>query len=388
MPKIRPSVLALGEWMFEIRRDIHRHPELGYEEKRTSGLVARELRALGYDVKTGLGRTGVAGLRRFSPAGRVLGLRADMDALPVVESPKNFCRSEIEGLMHACGHDLHIATLLGAARVLARDEALGRSLRGAVKVIFQPAEEGGRGALAMINDGVLQNPALDAIFAAHVAPQLETGLIGYTPGVAMAAVDNFTIHFQGRGGHAAHPKYAQDPIAPAAEFVNRLKKAAAPLDRALLAICTFHAGTKSNIIPDQAVITGTLRALSEPHHEKLLAILSKTVEDFAREKSLEVKLNLEKGYPMLVNDDRMLAVLKQAAGLAVGPANVVEHAPSFGAEDMAYFLKEVPGVNYNLGCRKPGGPVTMIHSSEFDPNEEAMLVGVEVMIRLAEALLA
>ena len=387
MQKIRPSVLDIKDWLIEIRRDIHRHPELGYNEKRTSALVERELRAMGYEVKTGLGQTGVLGFRRFSDQGKVLGLRADMDALPITESMNNTCRSEINGVMHACGHDLHTAMLLGAAKVLAGDRSLYNALKGAVKVIFQPAEEGGRGALAMINDGVLENPPVDAVFAAHVAPQLDTGAIGYTPGVAMASVDNFTITFKGRGGHAAHPDYALDPIAPAAEFISRLKKAASRLDQALLAVCTFQAGVKCNVIPDQAVISGTIRALSEPQHEKLIKILEQTVEDFALEKIMELDLELERGYPMLVNDDGMLEVVKKAAGAAVGPENLVRQGPSYGAEDMAYFLNAVPGVNYNLGCRKPGRPITMIHSPEFDPNEDAMLVGVEVLLRLAEEIL-
>ncbi|MEW5722289.1 MAG: M20 family metallopeptidase [Thermodesulfobacteriota bacterium] len=387
-PALRAEVAGLLAWLIEVRRGIHRRPELGYQETRTSALVARLLRDLGLEVRTGVGRTGVVGLWRTGRPGPVLGLRADMDALPVTEDTGHEFSSSVPGVMHACGHDLHTAMLLGVAKVLAEGEGYRESLAGSVKFIFQPAEEGGGGAGAMIADGVLRDPPLDAVFAAHVIPVLEVGQVGVRPGPALASVDIFHVEVRGRGGHAAHPDLAADPLAPAAELVRRIKDRAAALEQALVAVTVFQAGTLTNIIPETALLAGTIRALSAADREAARDLVRKEASLLEKETGLKASVRLEAGYPMLVNDRNMTDLLAETAAGVVGPADVIEQGPSYGAEDMAYFLAKVPGSHFWLGCGVPGREnPAMLHSPRFDPDEKVMPVGVEVMVRLAERLL-
>ncbi len=384
----RDRVMSLQNWIVGLRREIHSYPEVCYQEERTSALVAGTLAGLGLEVRKGVGRTGVVGLWRSGRPGRCLALRADMDALNLQEETGHEWASKIPGKMHACGHDLHTAMLLGVARALAEDEELKNRLAGSVKLIFQPAEEGGAGAAAMIEDGVLNDPTVDAIFAAHVLPVLEVGQIGYCRGASQAAVDNFYIEIQGRGGHAAHPDLALDPLRPGADLVGVMSSKAASLDKALVAICQFHAGTQTNIIPEYVKISGTIRSLDPGDRQKALDIVQDSALDLQGRTDLKVSVRLEQGYPMLFNDDAMMDFLIKVAGDLLGPENVLPQGPSYGAEDMAYFLQAVPGVNYDLGCRKAvSGPVPMLHSPRFDPDEAAMAHGVELMLRLAEDFL-
>lgn len=388
MSNVRRQIQDMFEWMVAIRREIHRHPETCYEEVRTADLVARSLRELGLDVRTEVGRTGVVGLWRAQRDGRCLAFRADMDALGVQEeSGREWC-STIPGRMHACGHDVHTAMLLGMARALVQDETLRDRLSGAVKLIFQPAEEGGAGAAAMIEDGVLDHPTVDSIFAAHVLPILEVGQVGYARGAAEAAVDNFYITVHGRGGHAAHPDLANDPLAPAAGLVGQIKAEAKRLERAIVAVCQFHAGTQTNVIPETVSLSGTIRSLDPDDRRRARELVASTAAALEGESGLRVDVELEAGYPMLFNDESMTDFFIDVANGMLGPEHVMQLPPSYGAEDMAYFLERVPGINYWIGCRQPGqDPVAMLHSPKFDPNEAVMPVGVELMLRLAERML-
>ncbi|MBU2550695.1 MAG: amidohydrolase [Proteobacteria bacterium] len=389
MARIRPEIPALQNWLVALRREIHRHPEPAYGETRTAGLVERTLRGMGLPPRTGIGRTGVVGLWRADRPGPCLGLRADMDALPVQEALDHDWRSTVPGMMHACGHDLHTAMLLGAARVLADDSRYSQRLAGAVKFIFQPAEEEGAGALAMIADGVLDDPPLDAIFSAHVNPTLETGQVGYTPGPAHAAVDNFHITVTGRGGHAAHPELADDPLAPAAELVGRIRSRSAGLDRALVAVCFFQAGTTTNVIPDRALISGTVRSLDRSARERALDAIRAAAAEAGAGSPCDIQVRLVPGYPILRNDESMTQELVRLAGAVVGAPNLVFQAPSYGAEDMAYFLDKVPGSVFGLGCRRPGDHrPAMLHSPRFDPDESVLALGVELFVTLAESFLS
>lgn len=388
MSKIRPYVKNLENWLIETRRDIHQHPELGYQEYRTSELVAETLKNLGLNVKKGLGRTGVVGVWESDEPGKCIGLRADMDALGMDEPSNKDYASVNKGVMHACGHDCHTAMLMGVARALSENPDLRKTLKGSVKLIFQPAEEGGGGAGAMIADGVLDAPPMDAVFALHVVPILKVGQLGFASGVGMAAVDNFEVTIKGRGGHAAHPDLAADPIEPAAEFIRRLKRDAGKIDRALIAVCTFSSGTRVNIIPDRAVLSGTMRALSNEARKAAGDLVKKTAADMEKETGLKFSLKLEHSYPMLVNDDAMLDFMLHTAGDLLGPENLIPQGPSFGAEDMAYFLQKIPGAHAWIGCGKEESkPVAMLHSPEFDPDEGVLPVGVELMVRMIESFL-
>lgn len=388
MPGIRFQILSINDWLIRLRRDIHQHPGLGYQVERTAELAADTLADLGLEVKAGVGRTGVIGLWRAKGEGRCLGLRADMDALPIDEPPGRKWRSKVAGVMHACGHDVHTAMLLGVARTITSDESLGERLGGTVKFIFQPAEEGGAGAAAMIVDGVLEDPPLDGIFATHVLPLLEVGQAGYTRGVSHAAVDNFFIEVKGRGGHAAHPRSATDPLAPAARLVGAIKARTRDLDQALVAVCRLNAGTETNIIPDRAELSGTIRSLDPNARDLARDMVRTAAAELEKEPGLQVKIEVRPSYPMLENDEAMLDLFVNVAGQVVGPAKTIRQGPSFGAEDMAYFLQKVPGANYWLGCAPPGqGRAAMLHSPEFDPDEAVMPLGVEMMVSLAEAFL-
>jgi amidohydrolase len=383
--------MALKNWLIETRRDLHRHPEIGFQEVRTAGIVTDTLVGSGLETRTGVGGTGVIGLWRADRPGPGLGLRADMDALSLEEATGQPWASTIPGVMHACGHDLHTTMLLGAARYLAQDQDLSTRLAGTVKFIFQPAEEGGGGAAAMIADGALDDPPLSAVFAGHVVPILKVGQIGFTTGTAMASVDNFFIEVRGRGGHAAHPELALDPIEPAARLVLRLKDKTRHLQRALVAVCTVQAGTQTNIIPARTLLSGTIRSLKKESRAKALAEVQAAVDELKRESAdsgLEIILELIPSYPMLINDQAKCDLFLEVAGQALGQANVVDMGPSFGAEDLAYFLEQVPGMHYWLGCGRPEQqPLAMLHSPQFDPDEDVLPLGVEIMIRLVEKCL-
>ena len=388
MPDIRPQILELKDWLVEMRRDIHMHPEMAYQEVRTAGLVERTLKDLGLKVRSGVGRTGILGWWPAEEDGPCLGLRADMDALPVEESPGREWRSKVPGVMHACGHDLHTAMLMGAARIMVEDRGLKKGLAGSVKFIFQPAEENGAGAAAMIADGALEDPPLDAVFAAHVLPNLKVGQVGFAAGASHAAVDNFYLEVKGRGGHAAHPELAADPLAPTAELVRRIKAGTSDLDRALVAVCTFNAGTVTNIIPDRAYLSGTIRSLAPEARSLARDLVETAAREIERESGLKITVRIEAGYPMLYNDEAVTRLFRQVAAEVVGPDNVLEQGPTFGAEDMAYFQQKIPGLTYGLGCSPDREPIAMLHSPDFDPNEEVLPLGVELMVRLAETFLA
>jgi amidohydrolase len=379
------------------RRDIHQHPELSYQETRTAALVAQHLRTLGLEVQTGVGGNGVVGVLRGSRPGRTVALRADMDGLPVTEQVDVPFRSRARaqyngqevGVMHACGHDNHVAILMGAAEVLTR---MKDRVAGTVKFIFQPAEEspptGGAGP--MIEAGVLENPAVDAVFGLHVFPG-RVGTVTYRAGPVYASSDNFRILVRGRQTHGAIPWAGVDPIVVGAQIVLGLQTVISrqvdlSAANAILTVGAFNAGNRTNIIPDSAVLIGTVRTFDETVRREVHDRLRRTAEGIAQSAGARVAVDIELGYPVTVNDPalttRMLPTLRRIAGAA----NVAEQPRTTTAEDFSRYALKVPGLIISLGVTPPGkDPRTAApnHSPLFEADESALPVGVRLMTGLA-----
>jgi amidohydrolase len=374
------------------RRDIHANPELLYEVHRTAGLVAEQLRAFGCDeVVTGIGRTGVVGIikgRKEAAEGQVvktLGLRADMDALPLEEITDLPYRSKNPGKMHACGHDGHTAMLLGAARYLAET----RNFAGSVAVIFQPAEEGGAGAAAMIKDGLMDRFAIDQVYGMHNSPGLAVGKFAIKPGPYMASGDRLNITIEGRGGHASQPNKTIDPVVVGAQLVMALQtivsRSVDPLEAAVISVCQFHAGSANNIIPNTAKLGGTIRTLRPKVRELIGKRVREVVDGVAAVTGAKIHLDYGHGYPVLVNHDVQTDIAAKVAAEVVGDSNVNANAvPMLGAEDFAYMLEAKPGAFIFIGNGNTAG----LHHPAYDFNDEAIVYGTSFWIRLAETQLA
>ncbi|HEV3158003.1 MAG TPA: M20 family metallopeptidase [Candidatus Baltobacteraceae bacterium] len=374
------------EHSIELRRAIHRHPELGFEEERTAGLVERELTGLGIEHRRVV-KTGVVGIIRGALPGRVAGLRADMDALPLQERSGEAFSSEIDGKMHACGHDAHTAMLLGAARVLQSERA---SLHGTVVLLFQPAEEGPGGALPMVEAGVLDDPPVDAVMMLHVDQRIPTGTIGLIPGVVNAACDDFRITIEGRGGHGAAPHFSIDAIPCAAATVLAMQNLAAretdPLKTIVVSIGTINGGYRGNIIADRVTMTGTFRTQDQALRDGLEARAQRIVQGVAAAYGARGKVEVDYGYPAVSNNPALTASLRAylAETVSVG---LESPPPTMGAEDFAYFSRKVPGVLIRLGIRNPAvGAVHPGHSPEFRVDEAALSYGIETLVAFARGV--
>jgi amidohydrolase len=387
------AILSQGEAIDQVvadRRDFHRNPELAYDEGRTSGVIASRLSEYGYDVKEGVGRTGVTGLLRgtkSSGAGpsRTLLYRADMDGLPIQEENEVEYRSQHSGVMHACGHDAHVAIGLAVAR---RISAARDQINGNLKLVFQPAEERGSGAVAMIEDGVLDNPAVDAAIGLHVWNNLPSGQAGIYAGPMMAAADEFELVIQGRGGHGAMPQQTVDAIVVASQIVVALQtivsRNISPLDSAVVTVGKFVAGTAFNIIADTAILTGTVRSFSQETYRAIPEIVERVVRGVTEALGASYELKYERHTPPLVNDQEMCDLVAECAAEVVGQARVTQDrsVPTMGSEDMSYFLERVPGCYFFLGTRnEERGFVHPHHSPKFDIDESALPAGVEIMTR-------
>ncbi|MGH2615021.1 MAG: M20 metallopeptidase family protein [Thermomicrobiales bacterium] len=380
--EIMPGVIA-------DRRDFHEHPELAYHEVRTAGIVEDRLRALGVeDIRTGIAQTGVTGLIRGKKtgAGRTVLLRADMDALPILEENDVEYRSQTPGVMHACGHDAHTAMLLGVTRLLMdrRDE-----FAGTVKVLFQPAEESPPGgAKPMIDAGVLEDPKVDAAFGLHIAQEQPVGVIMLRPGPAMAAADLFTIVIRGKGGHGAKPQDTIDPIVIGAQIVTALQtlvaRAVDPTEEAVVTVGTFKAGEAFNVIPDTAELSGTVRTFNEKNRSFLEERIATLARGIAAAMGAEVEFSYTRGYPATVNDPEMTELVREEAARVVGEEGT-RHAPlKMGAEDFSYFLEAVPGAFWFIGSQNPErGLVWGHHHPRFDLDEAALAIGMESMVNVA-----
>jgi amidohydrolase len=380
--EIMPGVVA-------DRRDFHEHPELAYQEERTAGIVADRLRALGIeDIRTGIAQTGVTGLIRGQKPGngRTVLLRADMDALPILEENEVDYVSKTPGVMHACGHDAHTAMLLGVARLLndRRDE-----FAGTVKLLFQPAEEfPPGGAKPMIEAGVLEDPKVDAAFGIHIDQHSPVGKISLRPGPAMAAADRFAILIHGKGGHGARPQDCVDPIAIGAQIVTALQTLVAreidPTEAAVVSVCVFKSGEAFNVIPDTAELGGTVRTFTPENRDFLEARIETLARGIATAMRAEIEYTYTRGYPATVNDAAMADLVGEEAARVVGEEGV-QHAPLLmGAEDFSYFLEAVPGTFWFVGSQNPErGLVWGHHHPRFDIDEASMAVGMESMVNVA-----
>jgi len=368
------------------RRDLHAHPELLYDVHRTAAMVAEKLKSFGCDeVVPGLGRTGVVGVIRGRKAGtNVVGLRADMDALPLEEETGLAYSSRVPGKMHACGHDGHTAMLLGAAKYLAET----RNFAGSAVVIFQPAEEGGAGAKAMIEDGLVKRFGIEEVYGMHNYPGLPVGEFAIRPGAMMAAADYIAIDLEGKGGHAARPHIAVDTILVGAQIVNQLQSIVArnvdPLAAAVVSICMFQAGHTDNVIPQRAQLRGTARSLT-PRVQKLLQQrVHEVVEGTARLYGAKADITYTIGYPVVVNDERKTDLAASVAREIVGDGKVdTDCAPVMGAEDFAFMLGERPGAFIFVGNGASAG----LHHPAYDFNDDVIPVGTSYWVRLAETVL-
>jgi amidohydrolase len=386
MPVLPRSLEIQGE-ISAIRRDIHAHPELAYEENRTSDVVAAKLTEWGLEVTRGLGKTGLVGTLRKGNSVKSIGLRADMDCLPMDELNDFEHASTNPGRMHACGHDGHTAMLLGAAKVLSEK----RDFEGAVHFIFQPAEEGGGGAKAMIEDGLFEKFPCDAVFAIHNKPGIPLGMIVSKPGPLLAAADRWDIRITGKGGHAAHPHTTIDPMVAGASIVMSLQTIVSrnidPIDSTVVTVGFFKAGSAYNVIPGEVHIGGTTRTTTPANR----ALVKRRIEEICEgaEKMYGVKIALEHkpGYPPTVNDPaRARFAIEVAAGVC-GENNVRgDTRPSMGAEDFSYMLEQVPGAMVWLG--NGGGPEAVgLHNSHYDFNDMAIPFGVSFFVNTVERFL-
>jgi amidohydrolase len=371
------------------RRDIHEHPELLYDVHRTAAFVADRLKEFGCDeVATGLGKTGVVGVikgkKRASGDLKVIGLRADMDALPIEENTNLAYASKTKGLMHACGHDGHTAMLLGAARYLAET----RNFAGDAVVIFQPAEEGGAGAAAMIRDGLMDRFAIDQVYGMHNYPGIPVGSFAIRSGPIMAATDAIDIDIEGLGGHAARPHKCLDSVLVGAELITALQQIVSrnvdPLDSAVISICEFHAGNARNVIPQTAVLRGTVRTLTAKVRELIEKRVREVTAGVAQMTGARIELNYERGYPVTSNHASQTDFATEVAREVAGEANVREILPLMGAEDFAYMLEARPGAFIFCGNGNSAG----LHHPAYNFNDEAIVYGTSYWIKLVENSLA
>lgn len=387
--EVRESIYAMTDWLVEIRRTLHMHPELMYEEEKTAELVAANLGKFGLEVKTGVAKTGVVGLLRGAKPGKTVAIRADMDALPIEEANPVPYASKIPGKMHACGHDAHTTILLGVAKYFSARKDL---LRGNIKWIFQPAEEGGAGGKLMAEEGVLENPKVDAIFGAHVFPEIPIGKIGVNEKEGLAATDRVTFKIVGKGAHGAYPHLSRDPILAAGHLITQIhsivSRSIPPLDSAVISFGKIEGGTAFNIIPGAVNLLATVRSLTPKVRETLKERMEQVAEGVGRSFGLECRCQYDYGYPALVNDPEMARLVASACGKAIGKENVAFLQPSMGGEDFAYFLERVPGAFFRLGCRNEAkGFANPFHNSLFDLDEDVLPFGVEMFVRIIDSYL-
>ncbi len=381
-------IAALKSEMTAWRRDFHAHPELGFEETRTAALVAERLKSWGIEVHEGIGRTGVVGvLQGRLPGNRRIGLRADMDALPMPETNTFAHRSTRPDVMHACGHDGHTAMLLGAAKHLAET----RDFAGTVHFIFQPAEEGLTGALAMVEDGLFRRFPCDAVYGLHNLPQLPLGVAAIRAGTVLAAVDYFAIRLRGRSSHGAEPHRGIDPLPGATQLYGALQslvsRRADPHDTVVLSIGQFHAGTSDIVIPDSVEMRGTIRTLLPDTRAWMEALFRQVLAGTAAAHGLDVELDYRRSYPPTINTPDQAALAASAAAGVLGAEAIRGDFPSLTAgEDFAYMLHEAPGAFVLLGqAGEAEGSAVPLHNGRYDFNDDLLPIGAGCLAAIIEA---
>ena len=376
--------------LIQWRRDFHSHPELAYQEKRTAGIVLQHLQQCGFEVREGIGGTGVAGLVEGKAAGKTLMLRADMDCLPVQEENEKPYASVYAGRMHACGHDGHTAILMAVAEQLQKRKD---HFKGAAKLVFQPAEEGGNGAEKMIQDGVLNNPSVDVAFGLHLWNDKPVGQVALNRTALMAGVHSFDLVIHGRGGHGAAPHQTIDPVVTASQVINNLQTIVSrnvdPLDTAVVTVGSIHAGSAFNVIADSAALKGTVRYFNPSLGDRLPQIFERIVAGTTQSMGASYSLQYEKATPPTINDPAWAEFIREIAAEIVGSENVIMDARTMGGEDMSFFLNEVPGCFFFVGSRNDEKHLNYPHHSpKFDFDEAAREIGAEILCRATEKFLS
>jgi len=381
LEEIKTRASGLKEEITNLRREFHQHPELSHHEERTAQVVAKYLEELGLEVTTGLADHGVLGVLKGARLGRAVAWRADMDALPIMEKVRLPWRSRAEGVMHACGHDFHMAIALGAARLLSE---LKDRLAGEFRFIFQPAEEGppqgDSGAKGMVHAGVLEHPKVAAVCALHVAPNLDVGHIRYGPGVVMAGADRIILTVTGKSAHGATPHRGVDPILVAAQVLNQIQGfLAQQIDARSPKILTFgriQGGNRFNILADEVTLEGSLRYLRGSVRQEVIQGLKRQFEGLSQATEAEIKLTVEPLFPMLSNNPDLTKQAVQVLQALLGPQHLKLLHPAMGSEDFPYYAAVSPGFYFFLGVRTPGTRGHALHSSLFNPDEAALPYGL------------
>ncbi len=389
MNDISAEAAQLFEYTQKLRRDFHRHPELGYREFRTAGIVARELGQLGLEVTTGIAETGVAALLEGSQAGPVVLARFDMDALPIAEQTGAEYASESEGVMHACGHDGHVSVGLSVARMLHKHR---EQIHGTVKFVFQPAEEGLGGAERMLQAGILHNPAVDFTLAMHLWNDRPVGWVGITDGPLMAGGDIFSVRIEGKGGHGALPHEAADPVVAAAQIVSGLQtivsRNISPLDTAVVSVCSLQAGHAFNVIPQVAEFSGTLRTFEPSVRQKVVERFEKIITGMAEALGCTARVKVDRLTPAVVNDVSIAQIVREAVRALPGQRLETGYR-TIVSEDMAYMMEQAPGCYIMVGSANPEKGLDYgHHHPKFDFDEAALPNAVAVMSAAILALLA
>ncbi len=380
--RIRADIDEVFPRIKEIRREIHRHPELRMKEFNTARIVKEELEALGIEVFSEYaGTTAVLARIKGEEPGPVRAFRADMDALPIKEETGLPYASEIDGVMHACGHDFNTSIVLGLAHILKMEQD---NLKGEVVFVFQPGEEGGFGGKILADSSFIERFGISYIVAQHLYPDVPLGKIGYRKGLTTANADGFTITVRGKGGHGARPDRGVDPVAVASHMVVAFSTICArevsPLDPTVITVGSIHAGTAGNIIPDTATLVGTIRTLGEKNRKFVAERVEGVAKSIADGFRAEADVTIGKGYPSLSNDPEITDRLKRAGEAFLGEENVIEITePTMGAEDFAFYLKKIPGTFYRVGV----GPCAPLHNARFSPSEEVLKIGMGVNATLA-----
>ena len=387
LSNLRLEIRALQPVLVELRRRLHQQPELGFREYLTSELISQKLQAWGIEHQTGIAETGIVAIIKGNKPGPVLGIRADMDALPIQEENEVSYKSRHDGKMHACGHDGHIAIALGTAYYLANHRD---NFAGTVKIIFQPAEEGPGGAKPMIEAGVLKNPDVDAIIGLHLWNNLPLGTVGVRNGALMAATECFNCTIFGKGGHGAIPHQTIDSILVTAQIVNALQTIVSrnvnPLDSAVVTVGEFHAGTALNVIADTARISGTVRYFNPELGNLLPKRLEEIIAGVCASHGARYDLNYHRLYPPVINDNRIADLVRSVASEVIETtAGIVPECQTMGGEDMSFFLQAVPGCYFFLGSANPNKNLAYPHHHpRFDFDEIALGMGVEIFVRCVE----
>jgi hippurate hydrolase len=389
------SILADAATISAMRRDIHAHPELCFQEERTADLIAKALTEWGIPVHRGLGKTGVVGIVKNGTSSRAVGLRADIDALPMTEHNHFAHASTYPGKMHACGHDGHTAMLLAAARHLSRH----RHFDGTVYLVFQPAEEGGGGAREMMRDGLFDKFPMEAIFGIHNWPGMQVGQFALKSGPVMASSNEFKITIRGKGSHAALPHNGVDPVPIACQMVQAFQTIVSrnkrPIDTAVISVTMIHAGEATNVVPDDCVLQGTVRTFTTEVLDLVERRMRQIAESTCAAFEASCEFEFKRNYPPTVNHEAETEFARQLLGEVVGPENVLEFEPTMGSEDFSYFLQQKPGCYFLIGngdgTHREGGHglgPCMLHNPSYDFNDELIPLGATAWVRLAEKWLA